>query len=248
MRSAITPFVLASIVVCDANAQAPIVAPVGRASGVVVVVADPGGTPVGLTDVRLTIGGGATRAGQTDAAGRFAFADVGAGAARIELRRMGYRPVVNNVQLRGAAESDSLRFVLEPVAAELTGIAVNEARGRNGALAGFYARKESNLFGRYMDREAIEATHAQRPSETLRSIPGIMLRPSGRIGNLVRIRGCRPTVWVDGVRLAGAELDEVSSVGDIAAIEVYNSLAGMPQQFIDRTNPCGALVLWSRIE
>jgi hypothetical protein len=248
MRSIISLALFASLGAAPgAHAQAPIQPPIGRAGAVVGVVADPGGSPVGYADVILTRGDGAPRAGQTDAAGRFAFADIGVGDARIELRRMGFRPQTNVIRLHGAT-GDSLHFVLEPVAAALSGIDVQDVRSRNGALLGFYSRQANNLFGRYLDRAAIEATHAQRPSETLRSIPGVLLRPSTRVGNTVRFRGCRPTVWVDGIRVAGAELDEVTSIGDIEAIEVYNSLAGMPQQFIDRTNPCGALVLCSRIE
>jgi hypothetical protein len=113
-------------------------------------------------------------------------------------------------------------------------------------LAGFYSRQKSNNFGHYLDRAAIEATHAQRPSESLRGVPGVRLLPSSRVGNLVRIRNCRPTIWLDGIRLQEAELDEVSSMDDIAAIEIYKSLAGLPQQFIDRTNPCGGILLWTR--
>jgi hypothetical protein len=66
------------------------------------------------------------------------------------------------------------------------------------------------------------------------------------VGNLVRFRNCRPTIWLDGIRLQDAELDEVSSMDDVAAIEIYKSLAGLPQQFIDRTNPCGGILLWTR--
>jgi hypothetical protein len=73
-----------------------------------------------------------------------------------------------------------------------------------------------------------------------------MLLPSQRIGNLVRFRNCRPTVWVDGIRVVDAELDEVTSMENVAAVEIYKSLAGLPQQFTDRTNPCGGILIWSR--
>jgi hypothetical protein len=35
-------------------------------------------------------------------------------------------------------------------------------------------------------------------------------------------------------------------MSDMAAVEIYSSLAGLPPQFLDRTNPCGAIVVWSR--
>ena len=65
-------------------------------------------------------------------------------------------------------------------------------------------------------------------------MPGVLVQPSRRVGNVVRVRNCRPTVWIDGVRVPDAELDEVTSLEDVAAVEIYKSLAGLPQQFIDR--------------
>ena len=71
--------------------------------------------------------------------------------------------------------------------------------------------------------------------------------PSPQWGSVVRIRGCRPLLWIDGQRVPGAELDEVLNVRDIAALEVYNSFAGIPPQFIDRETNCGAIVVWTKV-
>ena len=46
-----------------------------------------------------------------------------------------------------------------------------------------------------------------------------------------------------GVPVAFAEL---MSVGDIGAMEVYTSRAGVPPQYTDRLNPCGAILFWTR--
>jgi hypothetical protein len=97
----------------------------------------------------------------------------------------------------------------------------------------------------------------QHASEALRELPGVITRPAmGRIGNIVRLRGCGvrgqspekvgPLVWLDGVRLVGAEIDEVTSGMDIAAIEVYNSFAGVPAQYLDRSAVCGTILVWSK--
>ena len=75
---------------------------------------------------------------------------------------------------------------------------------------------------------------------------GVSVLPSNRIGNLVRLRGCKPNIWMNGLRVKGAELDEVATVSDVAAMEIYNSMVGLPVQYTDRTNPCGAILLWSR--
>jgi hypothetical protein len=207
-------------------------------------VVDEGGQPIPFADIRLLAFDGSRQAGQTDRVGHFQFLAVAAGVAELKVRRLGFRPFTRRVHVPALEAGDSSRVVLAAVAAELAGIEVGG--DRDGLLAGFYARQKSNNFGHYLDRAAIEATHAQRPSESLRGVPGVRLLPSSRVGNLVRIRNCRPTIWLDGIRLADAELDEVSSMDDVAAIEIYKSLAGLPQQFIDRTNPCGGILIWSR--
>jgi hypothetical protein len=208
-------------------------------------VLDSAGAPIALADVQLTGDGGWHQALLTDGTGHFLFATVPAGPAQLAVRRLGFRPVTRALTLAdGVRALDSTRVVLAVATLELAGIEVTDQA--DGALAGFYARRRSNSFGHYLDRTEIEATHAQRASEALRRVPGLLIQPSRRLGNIVRIRDCRPTIWMDGVRLQDAELDEVASVENVAAVEVYKSLAGLPQQFIDRTNPCGAILIWSR--
>jgi hypothetical protein len=211
------------------------------------VVLDSAGTAVPLADLRLTVADGRGFASSTDERGRFRIAGIPAGIGQLEVKRLGFRPYVRSVVVPQADAAGDMRIFLAPAVAQLSGIEVNESRDESDpALAGFYARRRSNTFGHSLDRAEIEATHAQRASEALRIVPGVLVQPSRRIGNVVRVRNCRPTVWLDGVRLPGAELDEVTSVDDVAAVEIYKSLAGLPQQFIDRTNPCGAIRIWSR--
>jgi hypothetical protein len=207
-------------------------------------VVDEGGAPVAFADIRLLAFDGSRQSSQTDRVGHFLFLAVPDGMAEVEIRRLGFRPFTGRLNVPFLYRGDSTRIVLATLPAELRGIEVSGER--DGSLAGFYSRQKSNNFGHYLDRAAIEATHAQRPSESLRGVPGVRLLPSPRVGNMVRIRNCRPTIWLDGIRVQEAELDEVSSMDDVAAIEVYKSLAGLPPQFIDRTNPCGGILIWSR--
>jgi hypothetical protein len=211
-------------------------------------VLDTTGAPVPLADVRLSATDGWHHALLTDGSGHFVFTLVPVGQAQLEVRRLGFRPITRTLTVSdGDGDgSDSTRIVLAATATELAGIEVNDHPEGGGALAGFYSRRRSNNFGHYLDRADIEKTHAQRPSEALRTVPGVNIQPSRRVGNVIRIRNCRPTIWIDGIRVQDAELDEVTSVDDVAAVEIYKSLAGLPQQFIDRTNPCGAILIWSR--
>jgi hypothetical protein len=227
------------------HAASPLTSTAGP-PGVAGVVVDSGGVVVPLADVQVTTPDGRRFASSSDQAGRFHLSGVPAGPAMLEVRRLGFRPYAQRIVVTGT-DTTPMRVLLTAAAAQLTGIEVSDSREETDpALAGFYARRRSNNFGHFLDRAQIEATHAQRASEALRTVPGVLVQPSRRVGNVVRVRNCRPTVWIDGVRLPGAELDEVTMVDDVAAVEIYKSLAGLPQQFIDRTNPCGAILVWSR--
>lgn len=211
------------------------------------VIVDSAGSAVPFADVRLTTDNGRRFAGASDDAGRFRLAGVPDGPAQLEVRRLGFRPYLRAVAVPAVDPGAEMRVLLTRAPAQLTGIEVSDsAEESDPSLGGFYARRRSNHFGHYLDRAQIEATHAQRASDALRTVPGVLVQPSRRVGNVVRVRNCRPTVWLDGVRLPGAELDEVTMVDDVAAVEIYKSLAGLPQQFVDRTNPCGAILVWSR--
>lgn len=140
---------------------------------------------------------------------------------------------------------DSMRLLIAPMVLALGGVDV--VANSMGAPTEFYARMRENGFGRFLDYAVIEATFGQQPSEALRGIPGVTIRPNpSAVGNVVRLRGCQPTIWLNGMRVRGAELDEVGTVSDLAGMEIYNSLAGLPMKYGDHDNPCGAILLWTR--
>jgi Outer membrane receptor for ferrienterochelin and colicins len=114
-------------------------------------------------------------------------------------------------------------------------------------LVEFHRHARSNPLGYFVDEEQMATLHADYASEALRRVPGVVVRPSGRIGNQVRIRGCAPLVWVDRQRVPGAELDDVAHAGDVAAMEVYRSLSGVPAEFTDRTAVCGTIIVWLKV-
>jgi len=115
---------------------------------------------------------------------------------------------------------------------------------RNHWLRAFDLRSSSNKLGYFLNEQQIEAMHPQFTSDALRRVPGVVVGPTRGIGNSVRIRGCPPLVWVDGQRAPGAELDDVTHGSDVAALEVYRSLAGVPAEFTDRTATCGTILVW----
>jgi hypothetical protein len=209
-------------------------------------VSDSIGVPVAFAEIRLALAGSETRALRTDAAGHFAITGLPTGAAQLTVRRLGYHPFDGPVQI-GDGGADSLRLVLYVASAELAAIEVREeSLGDSLAPREFWNRRRTNVFGRFIDLADIQGKWVSLPSEILRGLPGVTLIRSNRIGMLVRFRGCRPNLFVDGMRAQGAEVDELVSVNDIGAMEVYTSMAGVPPQYTERSNPCGAILFWTR--
>ena len=222
---------------------APLVAqrPVPRYAGHVV---DERGRPIPGAEVLVLVGDSIRQQVRTDSVGYFVVAN---GERYDEplfrVRRFGYR-VRTLSSLRGRDGAPAvIELALLPADLEAVRVMarVDESRGK---LREFYAHRATSRFGYFFDRDAIAAKRGLTyMSDLMRFVPGARLMP-GRIGSQVRLRDCRPILWIDGVRLTGAELDETVSLADVQAVEVYASLAGMPAQYIDRRSNCGAVVVW----
>jgi hypothetical protein len=188
------------------------------------------------------------RAVRTDSAGRFQFSDLPRGKTSLVARRLGYEPRVYTVQIREGATRAFLPVVLDPMPTELEKVIVMaRVAASRGRLKEFYERKARSGMGTFIEREDIERRHPQWMSDMLRMVPGVRVVPNRGMGNAIRMRGCVPTVWLDGTPVRGAQLDEIVWPNDVAAVEVYRSSAGMPPQFAS-LNSCGAIVVWTRIE
>jgi outer membrane receptor for ferrienterochelin and colicin len=123
-----------------------------------------------------------------------------------------------------------------------------EANDRKGGLREFYEHKDQRqTFAKFLDQEEIRKRSPMYSSDLFRSVPGISIKSANYNGNTIRIRGCQPMLWVDGQRVPGAELDEVIPPDDIAGIEFYTSMAGVPAQYMERQNrACGTIMVWTK--
>lgn len=222
-----------------AGAQARSHALLGRVTG-------PANAPVAEAEVHLLVGDEVVRRLRTDTAGRFQFLDLDSRGFSVRVRRIGYQPRSVSARSYPVGAPRRLELALEPMPAELEEVLVvgrtNASRGR---LREFYAHRAQSRFGHFFDRDDIASRRPRYLSDLMRFVPGARLEP-GRIGSRVRVRGCRPLLWIDGVRVPGAELDEVVSMADVEAVEVYNSFAGIPAQYVDRNTNCGAIVVWMK--
>lgn len=208
-------------------------------------VTDKAGIAIGSVEIVATHRGQYPRQVRSGEDGRFEFADLVAGPTSITARRLGYKALTLDMYVTTTTPMPELAFVLELVAADVAPVVVNSGAGRLGE---FYAHKGNPSFGRFFEQAEIEKRRGGRISDLFRTVPGVTILALNGLGNAVRVRGCQPTVWVDGIRLPGSEVDEVANPTDIAAIEVYTSSAGIPAEYRDRdTRACGVIVLWSRV-
>ncbi len=111
-------------------------------------------------------------------------------------------------------------------------------------------QRMSSGFGHFILPEAIERRGITRLSDALRDVPGVRIRPMGVRGAVVFVRGkvCIPQVFVDGrlYKLDPDLLFNESFGSDLQTIEVYTGAAGLPPEFNYGSNPCGAVVVWTK--
>jgi hypothetical protein len=151
--------------------------------------------------------------------------------------------------------SDELSISWRPQANKngLTPIIVTASnRKTSSKLGGFQQRQQHHTFGTFITRDVIDQRKAMRVSDVLSTVPGLVFSPSARgFGLDVRTtEGCRPTVYLDGIRyplLRGETIDEIVDPSILEGIEVYPHAAEVPPEFQGPGTNCGAIILWTRV-
>jgi hypothetical protein len=218
----------------------------GRVQG---LVTDSAGRPLGSADVSISARRLLTR---TDDQGRFSFGNLDPGEVEIGVRRLGFEPAKVFLMVTVVA-IDSVTVKLVAQAYELEGVDVSAgAKRRREGIEDFYRRRVRGM-GVYFTRADIISRNASRPSDMVRSTPGVQLVRT-RSGQGIRFmtsqgqrRECIPVIWVDGQRANGLELDDIP-IHDIEGIELYQGPSTTPMQFSQATSvaTCGTIVVWSR--
>jgi Carboxypeptidase regulatory-like domain len=211
-------------------------------------VVDRDGNPLADADIALMERDSAFRVARADGSGRFRLDSLPRKVAMLRVRHVGFRARLLPVDLVPDLAPDLL-IALERSVNMLDTMQVEEegAGPISPQLGEFYARARSNHFGHFIDERQLGELLPQYASDALRGVPGVTVRPSRRLGNEVRIRGCAPLVWVGGMRAPGAEVDDVARGNDVAALEVYSSLTGVPPQYSDRSATCGTILVWLKM-
>jgi hypothetical protein len=206
---------------------------------------------------------GTDRTALTDRDGRFSLPQVPVGSHEFVIQHLAYGEPRIPVAVRDgqvthvAATLEPRAIAVEPISVKISMRPVwLESRG-------FYHRQERSL-GQFVTPEMIEQRSFARFSEVLRAVPGLTVRTlcSPRCFQQISMSGttvgkCLPTFYMDGrtmhVRPSPRtsrfepegliDLDAIAAPQDLAAVEVYRSIAETPAEFYGR---CGSIVIWTK--
>lgn len=205
------------------------------------------GRPLGDVAVSLASGpGGTPGVGTriTNPEGRFRFRDVPPGTYRIIATLIGYRERADTLVVEAGTELQmSLPLTVSPV--PLEPIIVEVMRHVPGPMEDFEARRRTRP-GTFIDREQIERRSPLFFTDILRTVPGARVVPISPFGSQVLLRGgCRPELWIDGLRMTSLPegVDALVQPLDVEAVEIYHA-SELPVEF--GSSSCGAIVVWTR--
>lgn len=198
----------------------------------------------------------------SDESGAFSMTASDPGSFLLKAEGIGYETRSDGVFELGRGGSITVEFRLLPEPLPIDTLDVlAEARSPRLELAGFYERmgEEGGVF---LGPEEIQEKQAAIPTQLLRGVPRIRLRPTPTGGNAVIIQGaamislaqrgiCYPRVMVDGneVFRGGGEpalLDDVVNVSEIIGIEIYRGAAEIPTRYLGARSACGLVLVWTR--
>lgn len=181
------------------------------------------------------------------------------GSYTIRVEHIAYAAYVSEPLELGAGETLELEIRVGRTVIPLQPLTVTARTSDYGRLAGFYERRRTFSFGRFLTRSDIESRSNSRTSDMLRTIPGVTITPvrirarAGPERYMVTMRGgsgrgCEPALYIDGVRVrqaAETTIDDMLSIDALEGVEVYTSSAGAPPQFTE-SGTCGVILFWTR--
>jgi hypothetical protein len=191
----------------------------------------------------------------TAADGRFAAAVPHPGRWFLRVERVGYAALTSDPLEIKPAEWLLLEVTLDARAVPLEPIVVAARRSiYSPEVQRFYNRRDISHrsgLGYFVVRADIERTNPFRPTDLLRTAPGIRVvrGPAGRGQGLRMSSGCIPAIYIDGMHINRMNihdsLDDYVTVMDIEGVEVYR---GPSSQLANLHDPsgCGLVLVWTR--
>jgi hypothetical protein len=206
-----------------------------------------------IAGVNVVLNG--TRLGSSNVAGMFLSSEsqVMWGLNQLDFQRIGYSPLQTELWVEQEQSDLSLDITLAPAAIPLDEVVVEGARDvqTTAGLAPAFIRRRRLGGGDFFVETDIEAIKPRYATDIFRRTPGLVVRPDGTGGFVVRNarnRFCgRPILFVDGVRIPNADdLNWIVPTDFISAVEVYASAAQVPPELSMIGSNCGVIVVWTR--
>jgi hypothetical protein len=228
-----------------------------------------------LAGVQVTIDG-ANRTTQTTSAGAFLISGLPAARYVIELRHVGFAPLVDTVVI-AAGFPVNREYVMAQQAVTLGSVQTTEAKDRHVTQYDeFLDRLEHHNGGHFVDAAVLRKNASRRIGDLLTSlIPGLRLyqplagqQPSWEYVSSGRgqCKGpaftcggstpCPVALYVDGLPIfsPGPSASDTRMVpdfstyntSDYAGIEYYAGGGSVPERYNSTNNSCGVLLLWTR--
>ena len=188
---------------------------------------------------------------RTDTLGRFAFRNLPARRHIVRVRRVGYAPTYLFTDLTDSTSARA-RIVVRQFAGQNLGLVVVKATRLPGRMRGFLQRAERRSgWGRILTEAEITARHPQETTDLLQGIPGVRVNYDARRSWMVTGRGgCLMAVFINGFpapQYSGMGINDMINTLDLAGIEVYNGIAGVPAELtMGPSNPCGTIGFWTK--
>ena len=179
--------------------------------------------------------------GRTEETGTFQLGGLPSGTQTVEVRAIGFEPKRVAVDLT-RERLTTLDVVLDRPVQTLDAVKIY-GKG-NSAMAEFQRRLKAG-WGHILTPADIARRGAFQASDLFRMMPGVRVAQGRGFSNTILVRGCRPTVYLNGMRMdddAASDIDMLVTPSELTAVEVYTA-ANRPAEFWG--NSCGSVVLWA---
>ena len=217
------------------------------------VLEDTTKTPVAGALIELLEHDSVRASATTDSLGWFKIELDAPGSFRLRPSHPSYTAVRSDTLTVGKGEIVTLTVRMGRAAIPLEPLVVT-ARAQD-RLAGFRERMARGGLGRYLDRDDFEQRGGSNVTDVLRSTAGVQIvqvplaRGTGFYTNIINLRGCRATVFIDGMPVSQYDqsgVDQLLTTDMIEGVEIYASPATAPAELMAPFSDCGVVAFWTR--
>ena len=189
----------------------------------------------------------------TNERGAFSLDGLPGGTHTLEVRVIGYVPVTSTVHLAESRPATA-NIVLAKAAEILPTVTVRGEMVYSRNLAEFERRRRAGWGTFRTSAEIAQRGPNAKLSQLLQDVLGVRVDRRGTQSIVTMRRGattgigrtdCVPSLFVDGMLDRMGDFDIYYS-DEIAGIEVYPREATRPFEFVDHSNACGAIAIWTR--